>query len=300
MTTWTNPTGPEDSPLEAELRLLLSGRADGLPAESTPYDTILRKGRVARRRRTIALCSGAAVLAAAGPVAAFGLQPGGSESIPPAAVGSSEAGVGSSAGTGSDGPTGPSDPERQLLDGVTLEQATETLERCLSDESPLEDPGVDVDDMRILLAWVAQGDENRGEGPIREVLAVSDDAEPVRIVCSEGPDGWPGIQSGPVVHSDDDLPVSPDSNARRHYSPILEEWDVPFRWADFGLVKPEVERVTVTYAGVTEEAVVEEGHFVAAGIAEEQPDANPVIVGYDADGEVVYDSREDPTYTQDQ
>ncbi len=306
MTTWMDPTGADDSVLEAELRLLLNERADGIPPETTPYDTILSKGRAARRRRTVALCAGAAVLAAAGPAAAIGLQSGGASSPPPAAVGSpadtptdspAETPTETPTETGSEGPGGPSDPERQLLDGVTLEQAAASLERCLAEYAPQED----VDDLRILLAWVAQGDENRGEGPFRQVLAVTDDreaADPMQFVCSEGPDGRGGMQSGPRPTFDNDLPVYPDINAGRYFAPMMGTWELPFRWADFGVVQPDVERVTVTHAGVTEEAVLEEGYFVVAGTAEEQPDANPVVLGYDADGAIVYDSREDPTYQQ--
>jgi hypothetical protein len=263
-----------------------------------------------------------------------------------------------------EGPWGPAFPERQLLDGITLEQASASLERCLAEFSPgassalsgarglehsevaafpapsgvpelagleaaevaeLEaaelaefppgaapvpagaaqqaDVEVEPEELRILLAWVSQGDENRGTEPIRQVLAVSDDPEAdphTQFVCADRPgSGVVGLQSSIGEQSiDTGYPVMADPNADRYFAPMLGEWDLPFRWADLGLVSPEVERVTVSYAGETEEAVLEAGYFVVAGIAERQPDARPVIVGYGAGGEVVYDSREDPTYPE--
>jgi hypothetical protein len=208
---------------------------------------------------------------------------------------------------------GPSDPERQLLDGITLEEARSQARACverLSSEQAVaeaeamgEPPPEEVPpgDVRILLAWVMQGHENVGLGEHTRVLVVSDDpdADPfVQFACSTSGgvgstgDGRPTPENGQAV--------SPDSNADRFYiPPTMGEWELPFRWVDYGLVSPEVERVTVTYAGETEEAVIEAGYYAVGGMAEEWPEERPVVIGYGADGEVLYDSREDPTIPDD-
>jgi hypothetical protein len=315
-----DPMDPTDSRVEAELRQLLADCAGALASPETPYATIVRQGRAARRRGRLAVGAGAAVLAAAVPGAAIGAGGLWPEGDAPSAAGPS--------GTPTQGPTppatptqgptspptpeppaGPSDPERQLLDGITLEQARASLDRCIAEFGPevtALDPEVDaevhIEPMRILLAWTSQGDENRGEEPIRQVLAVSGDSTAGRhtqFVCADRPgDGPQGMQSGTGGSLDNGMPVFPDVNAGRYLAPMMGEWELPFRWADFGLVAPEVERVTVRYGGVTEEAVLEAGYFVVAGIAE-QPvgdGEDPVVLGYDADGAVVYDSRQDPGY----
>lgn len=203
-------------------------------------------------------------------------------------------------------PAGPSDPGRQLLDGVTLEQARTSLERCFAafppdqgfpDDSPA--PAVTPGDLRILLAWTAQGDPNRGEDPIRQVFAVSDDPEAsphLQVTCADRPgSGAVGLQSssgGDGVPEPQGGPVGPDPNAARHYGPS-SSWEIPFRWADYGLVAPEVARVTVTHAGVTEEAVLEAGYFVAAGLGQERTEKPPLVRGYDAAGSLLYDSATD-------
>ncbi|MGP3966985.1 hypothetical protein [Streptomyces sp. 6N223] len=314
MTSQFNPDGPGDTPMEAQLRQLLADRAGGLAPPETPYATILRHGKAAHRRGRIALGAGAAVLAAAVPattVAVGNLWPDEQEpesTLPALPTPSREETL---APAEPPEARGPSDPERQLLDGFTLEEARAHLDTCMGedpwaaaeaeargDETP---PPLHAGDFRILLAWVSQGDENVGMEPQRRVLAVTDDPEAspyVQLVCtgtgmqSSGGDGRPAPDNG--------LAVEPDANAGRyHIPPMMGEWELPFRWADFGVVSPEVERVTVTYAGETEDAVIEAGYYVVAGIAEEWPRVRPVITGYGADGEVLYDSREDPTYPQD-
>ncbi|WP_448319307.1 hypothetical protein [Streptomyces sp. CO7] len=59
---------------------------------------------------------------------------------------------------------------------------------------------------------------------------------------------------------------------------------------------PSVDRVTVEYGGGTEEAALDDGWFVAAGELEREPTALPRIKGYDAAGELVYDSDRDKAY----
>jgi hypothetical protein len=319
-----DPTDPTDSRVEAELRQLLADRAGTLASPATPYATIVRQGRAAQRRGRLAMGAGAAVLAAAVPGAAIGAGGLWSEGDAQVAAGPTDGSTPTQAPTPPSTPTqaptqaptptieppaGPSDPERQLLDGITLEQARASLERCIAEFGPeviTQDPDVDaevhIEPMRILLAWTSQGDENRGEDPIRQVLAVSGDSAAgghTQFVCADRPgDGPQGMQSGTGGSLDNGMPVFPDVNAGRYLAPMMGEWELPFRWADFGLVAPEVERVTVRYGGVTEEAVLEAGYFVVAGIAE-QPvgdGEDPVVLGYDADGAVVYDSRQDPGY----
>jgi hypothetical protein len=315
-----DPDGQADTPVEAQLRQLLGERAGGLAQPETPYGTIVRHGRAARRRGRIALGAGAAVLAAAVPatLGASGVlfeDDPTATAPPPSGSGPEEErdGVAELPPTVApeEGAQGPSDPERQLLDGITLEQARDSLERCLDEfgsdaagfGEEYETPEFRVEDLRIVLAWEALGDENRGEGPFTQVLAVNDDpsADPyLQFVCSDSEEGAQGLQSAVGGGTPDNgLPVYPDSNAARYFRPgLLGQWELPFRWADFGLVAPEVERVTVMYGGATEEAVLDAGYFVVAGIAEERPEAHPVVVGYGADGEVLYDSREDPGYEQ--
>ncbi len=202
------------------------------------------------------------------------------------------------------GPAGPSDPERQLLDGITFEQAADSLARCIADWGNMsslpdqEQSDIEVGDLRILLAWVSQGDENRGPEPIRQVLAVSDDpaADPhFQLVCADRGDegGTVGMQSTTGRPAAPGPAVRPEPGASRYLGPMMGEWSSPFRWAHFGTLDPEVVRVTVQYAGTTEEAVVEAGYFAVAGMAAGTPDGSPVVTGYGADGEVLYDSTEE-------
>ncbi|MGP4112938.1 hypothetical protein ACTWP5_18760 [Streptomyces sp. 4N509B] len=327
MTSPFDPDGGGESAVEAELRHLLAEHADGFAPRATPYASIVRQGRAARRRGRIALGAGAAVMAAAVPAATLAsgnLWPGGEDesdlTAPAAPSGGEQEEQSRPSPTTPEGAQGPSDPERQLLDGITLEQANTSLERCLEEfpveldggfpeipegesSGPVEPPGpsdVAPEDLRILFAWINQGDENSGVEPMTRVLAVSEDAEAdpqVQLVCADRASGSQGVQSSVgSLTLDNGLPVYPDPNASRYYGPMMGEWELPFRWADFGLVSPEVDRVTVTYGGETVEAVLEAGYFMAAGISEVESAGPPHIVGYDPGGWVVYDSNDDPTY----
>jgi hypothetical protein len=312
MTSQFGTDGRGDTPVEAQLRRLLADRAGGLAPPEMPYATILRHGKAARRRGRIALGAGVAVLAAAVPAAAISAGGMLSDDEPTATASPAGEPSGSAQDTPSvpaeDGAQGPSDPERQLLDGITLEQARTSLERCLEEYGTdpagfgedYEMPEVRAEELRIILAWVSQGDPNRGEEPMTQVLAVTDDpgaGNRQQFVCADRESGAQGLQSASGVGSmDNGFPVYPDINAGRYYQAMIGEWEPPFRWADFGLVTPEVERVTVTYGGATEDAVLDAGYFVVAGIAQERPEASPVVIGYGAGEEVLYDSREDPGY----
>ncbi|RKN07537.1 hypothetical protein [Streptomyces radicis] len=318
-----------ETPLEAKLRELLAERArDAAPAEA-PVDTIVDSGRRARRRGRIALSAGAAVLVAVpgAAIAAQGEWLADGDTATAAAPAESEQGAEQGSGPeeappsespaepSPEVPQGPSDPERQLFDGVTLEQATASLESCLAEfplrEPPVSAPGegsgetefvegepldMDLSELRIVLAWVSQGDENRGPEPMTQVVAVTavPDEAPLQLVCAAREDGAANMQSGSPAERTQ--PVVPEIGAGRYQGPQVGEWTLPFRWADFGVVTSEVERVTVTYAGETEEAALDTGYYVAAGMAEQEAEGAPVVVGYDAEGEVVYDSREDATH----
>ncbi|ONK11898.1 hypothetical protein [Streptomyces sp. MP131-18] len=298
----------EASAVETELRRMLAERAAGAAPREAPYDSIVRRGRWARRRGRAVLGAGAAVLIAV-PGVAIGahqdwLGGDGRSSVaasPSAAPSESAAGAGSGA---SADPAGPADPERQLLDGITFEQAADSLARCIADWggssafSDHEQPDIEIGELRILLAWVSQGDDNRGAEPIRQVLAVSDDpsADPhFQLVCADRGEaaGSVGMQTSTDTPSDPGPAVRPEPGAGRYLGPMMGEWTMPFRWAHFGTLDPEVVRVTVEYAGATEEAVVEAGYFAVAGMGEDAPGGSPVIKGYGADGEVLYDSAEE-------
>jgi hypothetical protein len=303
-----------DTDMEARLRRTLADRAEGADPLDAPYDRIVQRGRRARQRGRIALGAGAAVLVAV-PGLAIGaqgswLQEDGAPAVAVATGGDTGGDTGGPDPAGV--PAGPADPERQLLDGITLEQARASLANCLSGPSNSvtvnategaegAEPGaaldlsLDLGELRIVLAWESEGDEYHGPEPTRQVLAVS--AAPaadsaVQLVCGDRGDGSSAadvLTGGPPELTD---PVVRDVNADRHYGP--GQRTPPFRWVDFGMVGPEVERVTVEYAGATEEAVLDAGYFVVAGLAQEQPSGQPVIKGYGADGALLFDSGEDP------
>ncbi|MFD7510691.1 hypothetical protein ACFV5N_15380 [Streptomyces sp. NPDC059853] len=305
-------TPEDDSRAERELRALLSERADLITPSPPPVERITRDGRAARRRTRVALGTGLAALVAL-PGVLIAAQTGGATgdggrnetAAPPAAPPAPETTDGApEPGAGEDTalPLPPADPARQLLDGITYEQAAEALLSCVGPESepdPAIDPArpaLDAADFQILLAWEGEGDENRGPAPRRQVLAVTADpaASPaLQLTCGFRPgEGTVSVQGAPrATVEPGQPPIVPDSSAGRHW--YVEEWTPPFRWAHYGAVAPEVARVTVEYAGGTEEAVVDAGYFVAGGIAGQVPDAAPLLLGYDAAGELIYDSRTD-------
>lgn len=308
----------DDTPLERRLRELLNERAERVAPSEAPLEAIARNGRAARQRSRVALGAGLAVLVAVPgfALAAQGSGSGGSgadTAVQPAGppAPSEPETPQESGGSPPDqdqdqeeGPLPPSDPQRQLLDGITLEQAAAILERCVEEayadqpdpgrvQTSIENPS--IEDLRIVLAWESQGNENQGPGPWRRVLAVTDDptsADHHQMTCTADPDGnFSGVQGSAGAPPERDVPVVPDSNASRHYAG--DEWTTPFRWAHYGEISPEVARLTVTYAGATEEAALESGYFAVAGIAEQSPDGEPVIKAYDEGGELIHDSRTD-------
>ncbi|WP_432744390.1 hypothetical protein H7827_10445 [Streptomyces sp. JH002] len=309
----------DDSPLERRLRELLNERAERVAPSEAPLEAIARKGRVARQRSRVALGAGLAVLVAVPgfAIAAQGSGSGGSgadTAVQPAGP-SAPAGPETPQESGESppdpeqevGPLPPSDPQRQLLDGITLEQAAAILERCVEEayadqpdpyvvQTPIVNPS--IEDLRIVLAWESQGNENQGPGPWLRVLAVTDDPSADyhhQMTCTADPDGnFSGVQGSAGAPPEREQVVLPDSNASRHYAG--DEWTTPFRWAHYGEISPEVARLTVTYAGATEEAALESGYFAVAGIAEQSPDGEPVIKAYDEGGELIHDSRTDSVF----
>jgi hypothetical protein len=209
-----------------------------------------------------------------------------------------------------DQPLPPSDPGRQLLDGITLEEARAQLLSCVQqhndpaedEKPPMEQPDVDPADLQILLAWQGHGGENQGPGPIRRVLAASVTGEMhVRMVCSRSmgeTDAGSGLSVGfhpwPLQQPE---PIG--TIYGRYHTPeegLNGDWssELPFRWVLFDTVDDSVARVTVEYAGETQEALLDGGFYITAGIIETPPTALPTVLGYDADGELIYDSRNDP------
>jgi hypothetical protein len=312
--------GGSTPPRDEALRTLLAANAEGLTPAPAPYETILRRGRVARRRRTTVLGAALAVLTAA-PIGAYWLT------APAASVDRAAPAAPSTVaeGAASARPMVPARPatEGQLLDGITFEQAAEGLDACLADRQRQEDrqdrersrtgePGEEgaqgftrlalppTGEFRILLAMRATGDGNSpGDGYF--VVAVSDPAkaeEQVRVICGVK-DSRPaslGVSRGADDSPPDAGPVALDSNSLKLYSQsVIDEgnWKLPFRWGAIGTVEPSVAKVTVEYGGETEEAVVDDGWFVAAGELDRQVTLAPHVKGYDAAGKLVYDSDHD-------
>ncbi|MFD8075277.1 hypothetical protein ACFV3E_21835 [Streptomyces sp. NPDC059718] len=304
-----------DTEFEAQLRELLEEQTDGLRTGEAPYATIVRRGRTSRRRRVFAAGAGlAALVAVPGTAVAMHYQPGGAgttalpahDSRP--SVTASAAQPRTSAPARASGPEGPATPG-QLADGITMERAGEVLERCLAyggqhqpKASAFASDYGKADDYRVILALNATGDKNSPGDGIRVVAVGTVDGAPARLICTDkdgkagginssvGADGAPG--RGPVV---------PDDNAYRLYKqdgttgPGLP-YHFPFRWGSIGTVEPGVAKVTVSWGGVTRQAVLDHGYFVATGVLAAPEDSLPHIQGYDAAGKRVYDSREDKGY----
>lgn len=316
------PEGGTD--VERRLRALLAEESDTMRVGVIPHVEIVREGRRARRRRRAVLGAGLSVLIAVptGAFAAHSFQ--GSDAQPSLTAAPSPGTV--APGAGADGtadaadpegepapglPQPPSDPERQLLDGITLEDARAQLRMCLDEYG--DDGGygwpegeqvpIDPADLKILLAWQGHGGENQGPGPIRRVLAVTVAGEGyAELVCNQSmgeADAGTGMQSVVGTAPPERTEVI-DSHWQRYHTPEMGldgDWEseLPFRWAYFNHVDEEaVARVTVEYGGETQEAILDGGFFLSSGVVDTAPDAHPVVVGYDAEGEVVYDSRDVP------
>lgn len=304
--------GRDERDFEEQLRGLLAEDAYAIRPSPAPYPVIRRKGVVERRRR-VAAAGAVLVTLAAAPVGAYALSgPGGAARTTAAtpSVSATYAPTPTPSPTPS-GPAGPATPG-QLLDGITLGQAADGLEKCLAYDrdiaanrdpsSPARSFGSDLgtaDSYRIILALNSTGDSNSpGDG--QYIVAVKEKPTETRLICHIKDGEASGINTS--VGSDrqpDSPPVLADINGGKLFRQSAIDqgnWKLPFRWGVIGTVEPSVSRVTVSYGDATGEAVLDHGWFVAAGVLEQQVTRTPRIRGYDTAGKQVYDSDQDPTY----
>lgn len=292
---------------EEQLRELLAGDANTIRPAPVPYPAIRRRGTVERRRR-VAAAGVALVALAAMPVGAYALAGGGEGGDTAASVGAPPRTPAAPAPTPSASPPGPARPatEDQLLDGITFEQAVDGLEKCLAynQSIPRSPSGFRADlgaaeEYRIILAMHSTGDSNApGDGMY--VVAVKEQPKQTRLICNVKNGEASGLNTSVGADDTPDAgPVMADSNGGKlHRQSVLDHgnWKLPFRWGVIGTVKPSVARVTVTYGGVTRQAALDHGWFVASGVLSQQVTVAPRIKGYDADSKLVYDSDKDKSY----
>ncbi|MCT9076870.1 hypothetical protein [Streptomyces fulvoviolaceus] len=297
----------DERDFEDQVRELLAEDAYTIRPSPVPYPAIRRRGMVERRRR-VAVAGAVLVTLTAVPVGAYAMTGGGSATQRPQTLTSTTQSV-SPTPTVSASPSravGPATPG-QLVDGVTLEQARDGVEDCLAFEqgaqaarpkdmrSDLGDPA----DYRILLALKSTGDSNApGDG--FAVVAVREKSTPVRLICTVKDGEVSGVNTSVGEDTDPDAGlVRPDINALKLYSQSVIDkgnWKLPFRWGTIGTVDPSVTKVTATYGDGTGEVVLDHGWFVATGVLNQQVTEAPHIKGYDAGGELVYDSDTDKSY----
>ena len=308
--------GFDDEPFdfEAKLREMLTDDAASLAPGQAPYSAIVRRGQAAQRRRVAAMGIGLATIVAL-PGAAYavnaqwGPDPGGGAR--PAASSKSPSPASTTPAKPTPVPSGAIGPATpgQLADGITLEQATETLTVCLdykkahtAREAPkdLRNLGKAAD-YRIILALRTTGDAHTPDDGIA-VVAIRDTPR-TRFICSEkdGKFGPPALTIG--GNGDPELGVvQPDLNASMLYKQTVlanGSWKFPYRWGSVGTIQSGIARVTVSYGGATVEAALDHGYFVATGILT-QPvsSAPPHVKGYDADGKLVSDSDSNAIYNE--
>lgn len=289
-------TAPD--PFTEDVRRLLAQDAEVLQESDAPYDAIVRAGRAGRRRRQAAMGLGAAVLIAApatavatgwstGPADGAGLGPAASTTRT-----TSTPVAGRPATSGLQPPGSPA----QLRDGLTLEQANESLRRCFADHRQQEP--MNVGDYRLLLGRRVGADPNEG-GAGTGVVAVSRKDPRQSVYCRDRAE-----TQNVRVMTGDGTPkrlVTVDANSNVLYRQIVPgggSWDLPYQWAQVGTVDRRIERITVTYGDRTVPAIIDRGYFVAAGTLRTQPTKAPVIKGYDAAGTLRYDSTKDNFYDQ--
>jgi hypothetical protein len=300
---------------EAQVRDMMAEDAYTIRPSSAPYTAIRRKGTIERRRRVAA--AGAVLVAlAAAPVAAYALNGnGGDESVNTAAplpsTGSSPGTTPTPVQSAPVGPAGPATPG-QLLDGITLAQASDGLEKCIawnrasqeirSSKAPSRPDLGDAADYRIILALSSTGDSNSSGDGFNIVAIKEQTTQPklTRLICNikDGEMSSLGTSTG-GLEFDNGGPVMPDMNGGKLYQQSFIDkgnWKLPFRWGSIGQVEPSVTRVTVSYGGSTSEAALDHGWFVASGTLNKQVTVAPHIKGYDNTGKVVYDSDNDSLY----
>ncbi|WAZ21611.1 hypothetical protein STRCI_002795 [Streptomyces cinnabarinus] len=294
----------QERDLEERLRELLAEDAYTIRPAPAPYPEIRRRG-VAERRRRAAAAGAVLVTLAALPVGAYavtGNDGGGSTTAtsPTPSVSATRSPAPSPT------PSGPARPatEGQLLDGITFEQAADALDQCLAyDEQhslgPRDTDLGPADSYRIILAMNSTGDSNAPGDGMYVVAVKKDDEHSTRLICNirEGEAQGLNISSGAP---DPGSPVVvPDINGGKLYQQSFLDrgnWKLPFRWGVIGTFDPSVAKITVSYGATTSRADLDHGWFVASGVLERQVTAAPRIKGYDAGGNLVYDSDEDTSY----
>ncbi|WP_328886866.1 hypothetical protein [Streptomyces sp. NBC_00316] len=291
---------------EEQLRELLAEDANTVRPSPVPYPAIRRQGTVERRRWVAA--AGAVVTLAAMPVGAYALAGGDTGGDTPSASAMQRTSA-TPTPTPSASPSGPARPatEGQLLDGITFGQAADGLEKCLAFDQSHTHGQADkfhtglgtAEAYRIILAMNSTGDSN-APGNGMYVVAVKEQPKQTRLICNLKDGEAQGLNTS--VGSDD-LPgagsVMADINGGKLYQQsVLDRgnWKLPFRWGVIGTVEPSVARVTVSYGGVTSQAALDHGWFVASGVLNQQVTVAPRIKGYDADSKLVYNSDEDKYY----
>lgn len=287
----------DERDFEGELRELLAEDAYTIRPSAAPYPQIRRRGALERRRR-VAVAGAALATLAAVPAAVYGLGAGSAPGSTAAAP------TPSRTATPSVSPTPSAEPDRAtaaLFDGITYRQARDGLENCLDSEFTRDRPGrpglAPPDAYAIVLALRSTGDSNTGGDGVF-VVAQADDEERSSLICrledgvTQGITGFPD-ESDDIADAGAVL-VNPNSN-RLFQQTVLDHgrWKLPFRWAVIGTAKPSVARVTVSYGDSSAEVTVDDGRFVASGVLNEQVTRAPHIKGYDAGGELVYDSDDD-------
>ncbi|MFF3381104.1 hypothetical protein ACFYXF_50180 [Streptomyces sp. NPDC002680] len=307
-------TGEQREPekgFEEQLRELMAEDAYTIRPSAVPYPTIRRRGTMERRRRVAA--AGAVLVAlAAAPVGAYAVSGNGGTELaaPLPSVSASQPPVTPTPVQSTPvGPAGPATPG-QLLDGITLAQASDGLEKCLAYDREMQKhqkPATRTDlgdavDYRIILAQNSTGDSNAPGDGIYVVAVKEQPQQPqlTRLICNIKDGEASGLNSSVGgLTFDNGGPVMADDNGGKLYQQSVIDkgnWKLPFRWSTIGRFEPSVTKVTVSYGGDTSEAALDHGWFVASGTLNQQVTLAPHIKGYDSTGAVVYDSDNDSGY----
>ncbi|WP_405906946.1 MULTISPECIES: hypothetical protein [unclassified Streptomyces] len=294
---------------EAQLRELLAEDAYAIAPSPAPCATIQRQGRTGSRRRAAATGVVLVTLAAV-PAGAYAFgradgSPAGADTVVGTASPTSSAPPTSAPPSPSpSGPAGPATPG-QLVDGITLSEASDGLEACIAYNGDLGFSHSDLGtaaDYRVLLAMNSTGDDNApGDGIFVVAVREKPKQEQTRLICNVKDGKASGINISGSDAGPDTGHVVPDMNGGKLYKQTIitsNGWKLPFRWGSIGTFDSSVAKVTVTYGSSTSEAALDHGWFAATGILEQQVTAAPRIKGYDAAGKLVYDSDQDKFYAK--